>query len=237
MALLSPSELSRNLATSWGALLGIKPASMRNCRPLRTRVGACNLQHVAAPHTFFGFWLNRLMPSITVVFFCFALSNLLGSSTMSGVPPLVTSGIGSRSRDADASSMDALLLGSSDDVLFPVPQATRERRMEARHSRPCRRSCASDWPSAAGSAAIGLLRATVLREGATFAFCSFVGCCGMLLATSVFFWPAKLLCELLNFVITLTSLGTSKDKSLGTEPTQQLTAHKCCRRLRYHSRN
>ena len=35
--------------------------------------------------TFFGLKLNFLMPSSSVVFFCFALSNLLGSSTTSGV--------------------------------------------------------------------------------------------------------------------------------------------------------
>jgi hypothetical protein len=213
MALLSPSVLSRNLATSWGPLLEIKPASTRNCMPLSSvRVGASNLQRATAPRTFFGFWLNRLIPSIKVVFFCLALSNLLGSSTMSGVVPLATSGSGSRSSDADASGMGALLLGSSDDVLFPVPQATRERRMEARHSSPCRRSCASDWPSAAGSTACGVLRAVVLRDGATFAFCSFVDCCGMwLAAASAFFWPAMVVCVLLllSFVMTLTRLGKS----------------------------
>ena len=112
--------------------------------------------------------------------------------------------------------MGMLLPGSSDVVLFPIPQATRERRMEARHSRPCRRSCASDWPSAAGSTACGRLRAVVLRDGATFEFCSFVGCCGMLLAAaSAFFWFAMLVCVvlLLSFVITLTRLGKCKDGS------------------------
>ena len=112
--------------------------------------------------------------------------------------------------------MGALLPGSSDDVLFPIPQATRERRIEARHSRPCRRSCVSDWPSAAGSTACGLLRAVVLRDGATFEFCSFVDCCEWLLAASAFFWPAVLACVLLlSFVIMLTRLGEYKDGSFG----------------------
>jgi hypothetical protein len=135
--------------------------------------------------------------------------------------------------------MGTLLLGSSAEVLFPIPQATRERRMEARHSRPCRRSCASDWPSAAGSTACGLLRAVVLSDGATFELCSFVGCCGWLLAASEFFWPAALAWVLLlSFVMTLTRLGKCEDESFGAlKPIQQLTARKCCQKLHYHNRN
>ena len=202
-----------------------------------------NFQRVPVARTFFGFWLNRLIPSINVVFFCFALSNLLGSSAMSGVPPLATSlatsGSGSRSSDAEASGMGTLFPGSSDDVLFPVPQATRERRIEARHSRPCRRSCVSDWPSAAGSTACGWLRALVLRDGATFEFCSFVGCGEMPPEASALFGPAALAWVLLlSFVMTLTRLGKCKDGSLGAlQLIQQRTARKYCQKLRYHSRN
>jgi hypothetical protein len=143
-----------------------------------------------------------------VVFFCFALSNLLGSSAISGVVPLTTSERGSRSRDADASGIDSLLLGSSNVVLFPVPHATRERSTATRHSRPWRRSCASDWIGVVGSTALGLLRAVVLREGARVVLCDFVGGGGALTADSTFFWLGTLDCELLlSFVMTLTRLS------------------------------
>lgn len=41
--------------------------------------------HQALQLTRFGLKLNFLIPSSKVVFFCFAFSNLAGSSTMSGV--------------------------------------------------------------------------------------------------------------------------------------------------------
>jgi hypothetical protein len=165
------------------------------------------------PRTFFGFWLNRLIPSIKVVFFCFALSNLLGSSAMSGVPPLATSGSGSRSSDTDASGMGALF-GLFRRRTLPIPHATRERRIEARHSRPCRRSCASigrarpglqhagaKGVSAEGRSNIRILQLRWLLRDA------------LPRCVPRSFGPALACVLLLSFVMTLTSWESVKDES------------------------
>jgi hypothetical protein len=64
----------------------------------------------------------------------------------------------------------------------------------------------------AGSTVLGLLRALVLREGARFGFCGFVGRGAVELADSAFFWPrAPDWVLLLSFVMTLIKLSkTSK---------------------------
>ena len=80
--------------------------------------------------------------------------------------------------------------------------------MAARHSRPCRRSCASLWVGVVGSTALGLLRALVLREGARVVFCGLVGGGVAALVDSTFFWPGMPDCVLLlSFVMTLTRLS------------------------------
>ena len=80
--------------------------------------------------------------------------------------------------------------------------------MATRHSRPCRRSCASDWIGVVGSTVVGPLRAEVLRDGARVALCGLVGSGVAVPVDSAFFWPGMPDCVLLlSFVMTLTKLS------------------------------
>ncbi len=131
-------------------------------------------------HTLFGLKLNFFIPSSNVVFFCFALSNLVGSSASSGVGPLVTSappgdnfsteksGVIVSRRDSSACGRVVGSIGCSG---VAVPHATNDLRTATRHSRPCLRSCASELPIVDVSTFPGTDIAAVLNEGGTWCPC------------------------------------------------------------------
>lgn len=132
-----------------------------------------------------GLKLNFLMPSKSVVFFCLALSNLLGSSAISGVGcrnvstlPLAAdslsndpSGVtGSRLRSSPGRDLGGAARGSS--IVFPaaVPHATNDRNTAARHSKPCLFSWFSDKPMTDVSMVPETDNVDVIRDGVAPAF-------------------------------------------------------------------
>ena len=164
----------------------MKPFSMRNWMTcVRSFVNLVQHWRVFGI-TRFGLKLNFLMPSSSVVFLCFAVSNLLGSSVKSGVGclnvselPAVavdirstelsgviesrrTSSLLRCARDAEADAADSTV-----DFGAVVPHATSERRTVTRHSKPCRFSWASEWPMFDVSMLPAMDIACVLSAGGT----------------------------------------------------------------------
>jgi hypothetical protein len=125
------------------------------------------------------------MPSRSVVFFCFAVSNLDGSSASSGVDCLSNSTLplatDNRSDDPSETSVfrrSLITLNrspamSAADLPVVVPQATRDFKTATKHSKPCLRSCCSDRPMFEVSKEPETLSVLVFSGGGRLLFCAF----------------------------------------------------------------
>jgi hypothetical protein len=124
--------------------------------------------------------LNFLIPSNSVVFFCLALSNRVGSSWISGVDCLVVSRgkfdiLSLDSAEIPCPSSLALGLRATSEVdkvevipeEAPVPHVTRDLRIVTKHSMLCLLSWGSESPIVDKSTEPGTERALVVKEGGT----------------------------------------------------------------------
>ena len=139
-----------------------------------------------------GLKLNFLIPSSSVVFLCFALSNLLGSSETSGVgcrlSLALSGGLLSLSRDRDGSGVTVssrdssgggtllrvspgLSLGPPADEV--VPHVTKDFNTPTRHSRLCLLNCGSVRPRPDVSSDPGTDSAFVFNAGGITPECAF----------------------------------------------------------------
>lgn len=160
-------------------------------------------QHTVS-HTRLGLKLNFLMPSRRVVFFCFALSNFVGSSeTGSGVGILLDSerlgaadnlsiefsGVIVSARTSSPGTVGGRLPGSPGDSVFgllAVPHTTSDFRTATRHSKLCLRNLGSESPRPELSMVPETANALVLSAGATeFEWFFEVGCKAGLVGS----WP------------------------------------------------
>jgi hypothetical protein len=195
------------------------------------------------------------MPSRSIVFFCLALSKILGSSKISGVGCRVSTpgGAVSRSRDCDASGVivsgrDSLIFVDPVSpllsvVVFPevIPHATRDRNTATKHSKPSFRSCCSVYTGEEVSWAPVSVAALVLRDGGMSILCGLGVVVTIGLDGSLPFCGAELDKAFVPIlVIMFIRLNIYKKVRRAQFPiilNQILTVHICCQRLHYHNRN
>jgi hypothetical protein len=137
-------------------------------------------------HTLLGLKLNFRIPSSSAIFFCFALSNRVGSSSTSGVGCLKFSTLavklGSRLPSATeslrpSSGLSVADLKEASSAVFPavVPHVTRERSTVTIDSNACLLSWASERPIPEVSMDPGTDKAVVVSEGGMCEFWPFEG--------------------------------------------------------------
>lgn len=154
-----------------------------------------------------GLKLNFLIPSKSVVFFCLALSNLLGSSPRSGVGwrsvSRLCADVESLSRD-ESGVIESRLISSPvwertedatrvSSAVLPaaVPHATSDLKTATMHSSPCLFNWFSDSPMTDVSIVPETDKTDVVSEGGTpFWSCFVVGLSAGLGGSLAFCWAA-----------------------------------------------
>lgn len=168
---------------SCGAVDDMNPVSIRNSIPYMENLSGilqASSKCLSSQPTRFGLKLNFRIPSSNVVFFCFALSNLPGSSLFSGVAVLETSATEEGSGLSRAVSEDPLsnltssegrgcvlgfTIGSATVLPAWVPHTTSDRKTATKHSKLCRFRLPSDRPEVLVSGAPGPGSALVVSDG------------------------------------------------------------------------
>jgi hypothetical protein len=194
--------------------------------------------------------LNFLIPSKSVVFFCLALSNRLGSSKISGVDCLVVSrgkfdilSLGSAGVRGTSSLVLDLRATSEADKLEAIPEeapvlhVTRDLRTATKHSMPCLLSWASERPIVDESTEPGTERAVVVSEGGMeLELCLLFAGVRAGLEGSLPFGCGPVVCEVPNFEMMVMRLGGSEYRA--DRITKMLrTVHKYYPQPHYHSRS